>query len=207
MKIIDISMTIEMTMQVYKNRDVKKPQITVDSDHISGSAHETRLNMNMHTGTHVDAPLHMMAGGQTMEVYDLEQFVGKARVLDFSQLSDRVIKKSDLLEKFIEQGDIVLLKTANSTTDEFEFDFVYLSGEAAAYLSSVGVKAVGIDALGIERNAPGHPAHKALLENNIPIIEGLRLADAAEGIYEFIGLPVKIAGVEASPLRAILIDK
>ena len=206
MKIIDISMTIKETMQVYKNRESKKPHISLDSDHQTGNSYESRLNMNMHTGTHVDAPLHMIEGGNTMETYSLDQFVGTALVLDLSHLSERVIKKADLQTFDIKANDIVLLKTANSLVEDFEFDFVYLSGQGAAYLASLGVKAVGIDALGIERDAPDHPAHSVLLKKNIPIIEGLRLLEVAQGHYDFIGLPIKLNKVEAAPLRAILIE-
>lgn len=207
MKIIDISMTIKEDMQVYKNKESKIPKISVDSTHQTGSSYESRMNINMHTGTHVDAPLHMMDDGDTLEIYSLDQFMGKSLVVDLSEIKDRVITKADLLDKAIEQSDIVLLKTANSYTDQFDFDFVYLSGEGAAYLASLNVKAVGIDALGIERDAPEHPAHLALLKKNIPIIEGLRLAEVSEGRYEFVGMPIKVDRVEAAPLRAVLIER
>jgi len=207
MKIIDISMTISPSMQVYKNREAKVPKISIDSDHETGHVHESRLDMNLHTGTHVDAPLHMIAQGEKLEIYNLDQFIGPALVLDLSQVHRRVIEKEDLESFSIQDGDIVILKTANSSSDVFEFDFVYLSGEGASYLASCGVKAVGIDALGIERDAPDHPTHRVLLEKNIPIIEGLRLGHVNAGRYEFVGLPIKLDNVEAAPLRAILIER
>tara|TARA_Y100001933_G_C18917219_1_gene529398 strand:- start:410 stop:1039 length:630 start_codon:yes stop_codon:yes gene_type:complete len=206
-KIHDISMTIKEDMQVYKNKPHKRPIISVDSNHETGASHESRMNINMHTGTHVDAPLHMVDRGEKLDVYSLDKFMGQARVLDFTDLVNRVITREDLEEKDIKASEIVLLKTANSYSSAFEFDFVYLSGQGAEYLAAIKVKTVGIDGLGIERDAPEHPAHLALLSKGIPIIEGLRLGNVEEGLYEFVGFPLKIEGVEAAPVRAVLIDR
>lgn len=199
-------MPINENMQVYKNKENKRPEIIEESNHVSNKVHESKLSMNLHTGSHVDAPLHMLENGATMDAYDLEQFIGKAVVIDLSQIEGRVIEKHHLINQPILEGDVVLMKTANSNANEFEFDFVYLSGSGAHYLSELGVKAVGIDALGIERNAPGHPAHQALLSKNIPIIEGLVLGHVKAGTYGFMALPIKIEGVEASPVRAVLTE-
>jgi len=205
-RIIDISMTIEANMPVYKNKPEKKPAIKVENDFDSGRTYESKLSMNLHTGTHLDAPLHMFENGDTTEHYTLEQLVGNALVIDLSGIEDRVIKKEHLKHVNLDENIIVLLKTANSYVDFFEFDFVYLSGEAAMYLAGKNIKAVGIDGLGIERGIPEHPAHQALLSRNIPIVEGLRLGHVEAGSYNFVALPLKISGVEASPVRAILTD-
>lgn len=206
MRIIDISMAIDEDMQVYKNRESKRPRFQTASDFRSGSVYESVLSINLHTGTHIDAPKHMAPDGETMEAYDLDRFYGTARVIDLTGLKARRIEADDLKEHGIECGDIILLKTANSLCEHFEPDFVYLTASGAQHLARIGVRAVGIDALGIERDAPGHPAHKALLNLGIPIIEGLRLGHVESGTYGFAAFPVKISGVEASPARAVLID-
>jgi len=199
-------MTIEANMPVYKNKPEKKPAIKVESDFDSGNVYESKLCMNLHTGTHIDAPLHMFEEGDTTENYTLDQLVGNALVIDLSDIDERIIKKQHLEHLNIEENIIILIKTANSYVDFFEFDFVYLSGEAAIYLASKNIKAVGIDGLGIERGVPEHPAHQVLLSRGIPIVEGLRLGHVEAGAYNFVALPLKINGVEASPVRAILTD-
>ncbi|RKD33522.1 cyclase family protein [Thermohalobacter berrensis] len=204
MKIYDISMSISENMQVYKNKEEKKPVFSVTRDFKTGNSFETNIKMDMHTGTHIDAPLHMIRDGATIDKVRLDKFISKCKVLDFTNVED-CITKSNLEKKCIEENEFLLLKTRNSFKDCFDYNFVYLEKEAAQYLKEKKVKGVGIDALGIERNQKGHPTHKILLSSGIIIIEGLRLKNIEEGKYIIIALPLKFVGVEASPVRAILI--
>ncbi|HOA63619.1 MAG TPA: cyclase family protein [Bacilli bacterium] len=205
MKIYDISMTIHPNMQVYKNKEEKKPIFITRANHINSHVHETSITIDLHTGTHIDAPLHMLKDGATTETYDFKYFITTAKVFDFSNKDD-VIAKDDLLTKEISENDFILLKTKNSFSDDFDYNFVYLSGDAAKYLVSKKIIGVGIDGLGIERNQPTYDTHKSLLSNKVMILEGLRLKEVLEGSYKLIILPLKIANVEASPARAILIE-
>ena len=91
MKIYDISMTIEEGMQVYKNREEKRPRIIVERDFKSGSTYESRLEFNLHTGSHIDAPLHMLENGETIASYALERLITPCKVFDF-----RGFKKSQM---------------------------------------------------------------------------------------------------------------
>jgi len=203
MKLIDISMEISGEMPVYKGRAVKRPILTVDSDFSAGGVYESRLQMNLHTGTHLDAPLHMIPGGNFTEPFALERVVCGCRVLDLSQVEEK-ITQDDLEGKGIQPGDFVLLKTRNSLVDILEGDFIYLDKTGADYLRERGIKGVGIDSLGIERAQPGHETHKTLLQAGILILEGLRLKAVEEGGYFLIAAPIRIAGVEAAPVRAFL---
>ncbi len=204
MKIYDISMTVTSDMPVYKGRKHKKPLFATDSDFKTGTAYETRLTMNLHTGTHLDAPLHFIEGGGTIEKIPLERFITRARVVDVTHVENG-ISAQDLDGKGIKAGDFVLLKTRNSFEDLLEGDFVYLDGTGARYLTDLGVAGVGTDALGVERAQPEHETHKTLLSAGVIILEGLRLADVPEGEYLLIAAPVKIAA-EAAPARAMLIE-
>lgn len=205
MKIYDISMMISPNMQVYKNKEEKKPHFINRANHESSHVHETSITIDLHTGTHIDAPLHMIKGGKTTEVYDLSTFYSKCKVFDFSHKQD-AITLEDLKVKEINEDDFILLKTRNSSSEEFIYDFIYLDKDAAKYLQEKKVKGVGIDGLGIERNQPNYETHKTLLGNNIMIVEGLRLKEIKEGEYTLVILPLKIENVEASPARAILIE-
>jgi arylformamidase len=206
MKIYDISMAISEGMTVYKNRAEKKPLFKIVADYDKSSVFETDICLNLHTGTHVDAPLHVYKDGRMVENYELDKFYGDAIVIDLAKI-DGSIDREHLAYKEIRENDIVILKTKNSEDSSFNFDFVYLSISGARYLTEQKIKTVGIDGLGIERNQADHSTHKELLGQNIPIIEGLRLDGIKEGRYQFIGFPISIKSAEASLLRAVLIEK
>lgn len=204
MKIYDISMSLYSSMPVYKGKVSKRPVITVESDFNSGSVYETRLEMNMHTGTHLDAPLHILQDGNTIAHLELEKVVRKCKVLDFQKVEDKVTQK-DLAEKNIVEGDFIILKTKNSFLDILEQDFIFLDKTGAEYLKNKRITGVGIDALGIERSQPEHETHKILLGSGIVILEGLCLRDVEEDEYFLFAAPIKIANAEAAPVRALLI--
>ncbi len=203
MKIYDVSMTIEPDIMVYKNYESKKPIFSNASNFETGSHYETDLKMNLHTGTHIDAPLHMIKDGLTMEHFDLDRFITKVRVLDMTHVSGMISTK-DLKEKEVLKGEFLLFKTKNSFEDHFSNQFISLSEEGATYLAELGILGVGTDGLGIERDQPEHGTHKRLFNADVMIIEGLRLRDIEEGIFDMIALPLKIADVEASPARVVL---
>lgn len=203
-RVIDISMTIEPAMQVWKNYPHKKPMFTIHDQFSKGGIYETDLAMNLHTGTHLDAPLHMIEGGKNSDALHLERLMAKASVIDLTNVIG-AIRLKDIEKLPIRKGDFVLFKTKNSLSDSFEFEFVYLALDAAEWLAKQGIAGVGIDALGIERAQEGHPTHHALLKRDILILEGLRLRHVPPGRYQLICLPLKIANVEALPCRAILL--
>nr|WP_309544593.1 cyclase family protein [Xianfuyuplasma coldseepsis] len=201
--IYDVSYPIDETIQVYKNADIKKPTFTTIASHETDNYHETNVTLNLHTGTHVDYPLHMIENGATSNKENLDVLLGKCIVLDFTA-NKEAITKQDLQQYDINKGDFLLFKTKNSFSESFLFDFTYLTEDGARYLQEKKIRGVGTDGLGIERAQEGHPTHKILLSNNIVIIEGLRLKDIEPGTYEMICLPLNIRNVEASLARVIL---
>ncbi len=214
MVLYDISMTISEDMPVYKEDQAKKPVFSVTRDFENSSAYETRLELDLHTGTHIDMPLHFIPGGDTSEKWDIDGMFTRCTVLDFTDLDAEVITMKDLEQKMQEIGDdsqvfgrkmTVLLKTKNSMKEAFDPSFTYLDKTGAAFLAEKKIAGVGIDALGIERDQPAHETHKTLLEAGIWIIEGLRLNEVPQGSYILAVLPLKIKGVEAVPARAVLL--
>lgn len=203
-RIIDISMTIEESMQVWKSYEAKKPHITNVQNHDQGKPHESLLSLNVHTGTHVDAPLHMLAGGATIESISLDRLVGPARVLDLTHLKGHITKE-DLVPFAIQRGERILFKTTSSLTEEFDLEFVFLREDGAQYLTEIGVGLVATDALGIERAQAEYPTHRSLMRNDIIIVEGLRLKDVEAGNYMLVIAPLKLTGIDAAPARAFLI--
>ncbi|MDI9498453.1 MAG: cyclase family protein [Bacillota bacterium] len=205
MNIIDISRPLTEETAVYKNYPVKRVKIETIADHGANGYRESNLHTNLHTGTHIDAPLHMIAGAEPMSTWSLDHFLGSCLVLDCGHVADR-IARADLEGRGIRAGDIVLLRTRNSLVDAFEFDFVALSPDGARCLVEQGVRTVGIDAMSIERDDPTHETHRILLGAGIAIIEDLRLAAVAEGRYQLSCLPLSLPGCEAAPARAVLWD-
>ncbi|NLJ73394.1 MAG: cyclase family protein [Firmicutes bacterium] len=206
MKIWDISMDVHPEMPVWKGREGKKPVFTITRDYVDGQgARETRVTMDMHTGTHIDAPLHFVYEGRTMDDISIEDLVRPVKVIDLTHVTDAIMP-DDIDEKGIEKGDFVLLKTINSFQDILEKEFVYISHKAAQRLVEMGVNGVGLDALGVERDQPEHGTHMALLGAGVVIIEGLRLAHVPQGEYLMIAAPLKVVGVEAAPARVLLTE-
>ena len=202
--IYDISMTIHPRMTVYKDKEEKLPIINQVNSFEKDGNYESSIKMNLHTGTHIDFPLHMIESGSNSNTENLNILTGKAKVFDFTHLNEKITYE-DIKNLQINENDFVIFKTKNSFVEEFDYDFIYLAIDAANYLTDKKIRGVGIDALGIERAQKNHPTHKILLSNNIIILEGLRLKDIKEDLYELFCLPLKIANVEALPVRAILI--
>jgi arylformamidase len=202
--IYDISMTIHPKMTVYKDKQEKLPIINQVNSFEKDGNYESSITMNLHTGTHIDFPLHMIETGNNSNTENLNILTGKAKVFDFTHLNEKITYE-DIKNLQINENDFVIFKTKNSFVEEFDYDFIYLAIDAANYLTDKKIRGVGIDALGIERAQKNHPTHKILLSNNIIILEGLRLKDIKEDLYELFCLPLKIANVEALPVRAILI--
>jgi arylformamidase len=205
MRYYDVSMSIHKDMQVYKNKTEKKPIITYSVNENPHFVSETSISMNLHTGTHLDFPRHMLKDGLQSTNFDPMTFHRLVKVFDLTHVQS-VIEKEDLIALDIQVSDMIFLKTRNSLIDTFDFEFVYVSSAAASYLSQIGIFALGIDALGIERNNPMHQTHQILMNQNIWIIEGLRLKEVSQKIYHCIALPINIVESDALPLRVILHD-
>lgn len=205
MRIFDVSMLIEENMMVYKDREEKRPSLHLVKEILEDGINESVINMNLHTGTHIDAPYHMQSDGETIENLELRNLITKCHVFDLTNVKDG-IKKTDLTGFNIKEGDFVLFKTQNSFSEVFLKDFIYLAKSGAEYLVEKKIAGVGIDALGIERDQPNHDTHKILFQNKIIIIEGLRLKEIDEGEYQMIALPLKIRGADGAPARVVLVE-
>ena len=206
MKYYDVSMHVHKDMQVYKNKPEKKPVFSIASDFQTGSSHETKVELNLHTGTHMDFPLHMLPDGKTSDTLNLDRLIRKVKVIDMTHVKDG-ITDDDLKAYDIKENDFILFKTKNSFEDSFNFEFIYIKESAAIYLSHKNISGVGIDALGVERDQQGHPTHKILFQSDIYIIEGLRLKEVEENTYFMYALPIKMPESDALLLSVILVNQ
>jgi arylformamidase len=207
MKIFDISMPVYNGMIVYPGDpkvDIRKVK-TFQKDGVVVS----KIAMGLHTGTHIDAPLHYLPDGKAIDQIPLESLTGEALVCDLSYVRD-CIKAKDLKKSLICKEDIVFLKTRNSgiAGKKFPKKHIYLEEDGADYLIEKKIKAVGIDCLSIEKfDSSDAAVHKKLFRESIPIIEGLVLGRIAGGRYLTYCTPLKIKGAEASPARCVLVQK
>jgi arylformamidase len=203
---IDISVPLYTGMVHWPDNPPCGIQLTMSIDSGDG-CNLSRLSMGVHTGTHMDAPLHFIRGGKSIDTLPFEATVGSARVLEISD--PQAVKVEELEPHAIQPGERILFKTSNSTrawkSDTFVEDFVYISHEAAQYLAEKQVQTVGVDYLSVGGyRIDGPETHRALLGAGIWIIEGLNLSGVQAGSYELICLPLKMMGAEGAPARAIL---
>jgi len=167
----------------------------------------SKITSPVHVGTHVDAPLHFIDGGEGIEKLPLPSLVGTAKVIEITDETEIPLKEIEGND--ISQGDILIFKTINSgkylKEELFNENYVYLSTEAADYLVSKKIYTVGIDYYSIAGiNSNIIECHQILLRSGVTIIEGLDLSEISPGLYEFICLPLKIVGCDGAPARAII---
>lgn len=165
--------------------------------------------MTAHAGTHVDAPLHFVAKGASIDEVPLSTLIGPARVIDCSPEA-HAIDAAELGKHNWRGAKRILFRTRNSRNSwmidpNFHEDFTYIAPDAAQLLADSGIELVGIDYLSAEKfGAPVASTHQILLGRNIPIVEGLDLREITAGEYDIVILPLKVVGHEAAPARALL---
>lgn len=208
MRIYDITLTLSPEIPTWPGDPLFFME-RFDKIEAGDNTNTTRFEMSAHTGTHVDAPYHFINHGKGVDQLSLKILTGRVYVLHLTDLS--VITAADL-----ERADIpprtrrLLIRTRNSEywakgVKEFQTDFVGLSADAADYLVKRGVKLIGVDYLSVAPYKQSRPTHEILLRNNVIIVEGLNLAEVAQGRYMLYCLPLKLKGADGAPARAILI--
>ena len=207
MAIFDISIGIDESLPLWPGDPELKLQWAAKIEQ-GDLVNLTELSMSIHTGTHIDAPLHFLPQGKSIDNLNIDVFVGEAQVVAIPQEVDLITV--EILRKLPTiNASRVLFKTRNSQfwrTRDFHRDYVALEASAAQWLVDQGVQLVGIDYLSIAPFNDTVPTHKILLSNNVVIIESLDLRSVEPGLYTLICLPLKLMGREAAPARAILIS-
>jgi arylformamidase len=203
---IDISVPLRNAMVHWPSDPPVRIERILDVER--GDSHTlSEITMGSHTGTHMDAPLHLIQQATGIDGMPLDTTVGRARVIEIQDTQS--IKPEELLGHGIRRGERILFKTRNSSrvwqTDAFVEDFVFISTEGAAFLAERGVRLVGVDYLSVGGfKGGGSQTHRSLLEAGAWIIEGLDLSRVSSGWYYLICLPLRIAGGDGAPARAIL---
>jgi arylformamidase len=207
-KWIDVSAPLSGNTPVYAGDPPIKVEFVKQFD--KGDALTlSSMTLGLHSGTHIDAPLHFVKGGASIDQVPLTTLIGPVRIIDCSP--DALAVDAAELNKHDWKGaERIFFRTRNSrnhwmTDPVFHKDFTYIAPDAAKLLADAGVKLVGIDYLSAEKfGAPKAETHYTLLGKSIAIVEGLDLSNVQAGDYDLVILPLRIMGHEASPARAIL---
>lgn len=167
----------------------------------------TFCRMTAHTGTHMDAPCHFIAGGAGIETFPLSIAIGRAKVISVPNAA--IVTKADLASQNIQPGDRILLRTRNSNQrwddKEFYTSYAAIDAGAAQFLLDRGIALIGVDYLSVGAfEGDGMETHRLLLGGGVWIVEGLNLSAVADGDYEMICLPLKIIGADGAPARVAL---
>ena len=161
------------------------------------------VSVGTHVGTHIDAPLHMLGGGKTLDQFPIEQFVGPGKLIE---VKNKTFDLEKIKQADIQEGDIVLFSTGlGDIYHEVESleDYTEIPAEIADYLVEKKVKMAGMDMC-----SPDHPpynTHKILLAGGVLIIENLtNLAQLARKEFTVYALPIKLQ-LDAAPARVIAV--
>ncbi len=208
MRTYDITLTISPHLPTWPG-DPGVELERVEKIEDGSNANVSRVEMGVHTGTHVDAPFHFLQDGTTVDKLNLSLLTGRAYVLhlpDVEVITAAVLEEAQIPPRTRR----VLFKTRNSDfwvkkEPDFQTDFVGLSEDGAEYLVRRGVKLVGVDYLSVAPFKNSRPTHEKLLEAGVVIVEGLDLSEVSQGRYTIYCLPLKLANSDGAPARAILI--
>jgi arylformamidase len=174
------------------------------------AANVSRIDIEAHTGTHIDAPRHFVEGGATVEALGLEPLIGEVVV---AEVQGDEIGAAELERLALPAGTRRLVLRTGASHDSafqsapFRPDFPALTADGARWVVAHGIGLIGIDYLSIQRYDDPPDVHHVLLGAGVVILEGLRLTDVEPGIYTLVCLPMHIIGVEAAPARAILLPR
>jgi len=208
MTLIDISVPISKNTPHWPTSqavDIKRCKSLKGGD----DWNESRLAMDVHCGTHLDAPSHFLAKGKAIDEIKLNKLIGKCYVCDTDNVG---LIDSDYLQKIKMPEGVkkIIFKTKNSKlwgNSSFYENFVALSSSGAEWIVRHDIDLVGIDYLSIQPfGQKDYLTHKILLKKEVVVVEGLNLQDVEQGVYELIVLPINIKGAEGAPARAILKD-
>ena len=206
MKVLDLSHNLESNMPVFPGTE--GPVLNNICTMEKHGFREKLITMYSHTGTHMDAPSHMLYDGKNLDDFDISHFLGPCLVIDCSSLSRDItlehIKKYDL-----KNIDFLLLRTGWDKywgQEQYFSDFPALTLEAAEYLARQSLKGIGVDCISVDlMENSDFQVHKTLLKEDMIMIENLKALDQIEDNMILQAMPLKIKQADGSPIRAIAI--
>jgi arylformamidase len=210
-KIVDLTMSIEKGMRVFPG--IPEPTFTRVRTHEENGLQVTKLEVVVHTGTHVDSPRHVINDGETISGIRLDSLIGDGVVLDLKHKPPGSVITEDDLSKYaasVRRNDIVVLNTGYEKYTDPE-KYCTVAPGAAQWLVKSGIKCLAVDMPSLDpiKRTSGkasdqtHPAHHVILGAGIPLVEFVINLDALQGRIFFVCLPLKILQCDAAPARVI----
>jgi arylformamidase len=201
--IYDLTPSVSERLQVWPGDTPPRREVLCDlrrGDNLTLST----LHATVHLGAHADAPSHYGADAPTIDERSLHLYLGPCQVVRPAVACGECVTPDRVRVEIT--AERVLFATGTYPDPEtFNRDFAALSVELIDWLHERGVVLVGVDTLSVDRfESQDLPVHRRILAHDLAILEGLVLRDVPEGVYELIALPLKLAGFDASPVRAVL---
>ena len=209
MPLHDLTHLLTPNMPVYPGTE--PPELSVATTVEREGFQETLLRFFSHTGTHMDAPGHMISGAPTLDRLEVNTFAGSAVRVDLSSMPPGSTIPRSVLVDALASGpvpDFVLLSTGWDRywgTDAYFSPFPTLSADAATYLASLALKGVGVDVISVDPlDTVDFPIHKTLLAQGFVLVENLRhLQQLPSRGFTFFALPLRYIGADGAPVRAV----
>ena len=205
MTLIDISLTLRDGIPEWPGDTPFDCRLTWEIA-TGSSVNVSALTMSPHVGTHADAPFHVADALPSVEQLPLDAFIGPARVADVRTL-DGFITLAQIEQAAGSDGfERLLLRTGRTIAGgTFPTQWPVLTEDCARALGARGLRLLGVDAPSVdERESKTLPVHHALFSAGVAVLENLDLERAPAGTYELLAAPLKIAGGDAAPVRAML---
>lgn len=209
MKVIDFTHTITGDMPVFPGTD--SPRLEYARSIKDDGYRETLLTLFSHTGTHMDAPAHLIDGGISLDLLDCSQFVGSAVVIDCTDIQKNNKIDISLINEYrllAERADYLLFYTGWDRkwgTDDYFSNYPCISEEVADFITSTNIKGIGLDVISVD---PVYDIeliiHKKLLSKNVVILENMCNLDLADkGLFTLIAAPLKFSNSDGAPVRVL----
>jgi arylformamidase len=210
MTIYDISLSISPNLPTWPGDPGLKLE-QFESMDMGAHYNATQISSSVHLGTHVDAPRHFLNDGSTVEDLPLDVLTGPCYVTQLPDGIDAITAEVLDRTEITSEMKRVLFGTSNSHywargESKFQTDFVAITEDGAEWLVERDIKLVGVDYLSVAPYSESIPTHRVLLTAGVVIVEGLNLSNILRGFYDLYCLPLKIAGSDGAPARAILIQ-
>ena len=207
MKIIDISPMLSEKTAVFPGDKAFSRKVVMDfskDDHLVLSS----ISSTVHIGAHVDAPSHYHPDGESIEQRNLSIYMGSCQVVEVPTAPGQRILVEDLGDTEMVSQRILFKTRSFPDPNCWNSDFCSLSPAIVEWLAALDVLLVGIDTPSVDpESSKDLEAHNMIYSKNMAILEGIILDHVEPGIYELVALPLRICGGDASPVRAVLIQK
>lgn len=206
MQVIDLSHPIVPGMSVYPGTE--PPRIELATSVAKEGFEERLLTMYSHTGTHMDAPCHIVPGAQTLSDIAPERFIGHAHLIDLRGIPRAGAEHISPHLEALRNSAFAILRTGWEQywgSPEYFEDFPVLTPDAAALLTDTGLSGVGVDAISVDAvEDETYPVHKTLFGAGMLVVENLRNLEKLAGYnFTFCAMPLPIGNGDGSPVRAV----